>query len=303
MVFNGEPMKSKRTTIGIVFSSMDRYELTRLAMESMCAGIDPLQHEVTVFWQDGSLEAPSIRYFEDFQTTAFKLVKDKNAPRIGATRIIERGMDKIKEIGQFDWIGLVESDVNLSPDWLSAMLLAAEEAKKDGLNPGLITPFVLQVFVAEYKRAYSRLHSTGASSCFFTSEAWGKVPSREIGDNFHSELLLDFGFPGIYGKGRLPYDCVMAPSVYEAGFDVIGTPVTKLFNCGIPRKGNWALLYVEEKDLISLNGSQVLKLGRRDYKGWMLALKKDPFIEKPVNELNVELLKRLRGLRTFFLGR
>ncbi|MEA3489014.1 MAG: hypothetical protein U9R44_01560 [Candidatus Omnitrophota bacterium] len=298
------------TRIGIVFSSMDRYELIRMALEHMLAGIDPSHHEVTVLWQDGSEERDALRFFERFHIDSVRLIKHGGIRGIGPAEAIERGMTELQKIGHFDWIGMVESDVYLTQDWLFECLRVAEEAKKVGLNPGIVTPYVLHMWVVEYNSSFVTMSGCGAACSLFTPNAWVLVPPVEIGHSFDTRLLERYGFPVVHKKHTfLGYDWCFAPSVYHGGFDVIGTRVSKLLNCGYPqhlKSAHKGYSYVEGADSPTWADKGPVRLGPRDYNGWRVALEaaatqKQQYKHK--STIRTKIRHRLAGLRIFLTGR
>lgn len=272
---------------------MDRYELMRMALEQMLAEIKPDRHDVTVLWQDGSQEKAALNFFEHFSTSSVRLIKQGGTVRnIGADRVIERGMAEIQKLGTFDWFGTVESDVYLVKNWLSECLQAAEEAKKVGFRPGIVTPYVLRCWVAEYHPTFVSMSACGAACSLFIPEAWALVPPREVACPFNGKLLSDYGFPMVHKRHyNLGYDWCFAPSVYHGGFDVIGTRFSKLFNCGCNQKDKSVFKdfsYIEESDSKVWQESGSTKLAPRDYESWRYKL------GKAVMEAKVKASQRIK---------
>jgi len=298
-----------KVKIGIVFSSLDRYELTHMALENMLIGIDPDKHDVTVLWQDGSTECDAKRFFGSFDTDLANVIKKGGMCGLGAARVIERGMNELKKIDNFDWIGTIESDGYLAKDWLSECLYAVEESRKSGFNPGIVTPYVLHMCVVEYHTAFVTMSCCAASGSFFKPEAWALVPSVEIGHQFDSNLLDKCGFPVVHKKSTpLGLDWTFAPSVYHGGFDIIGTRISKLLNCGCSdetKNCHKGYSYVMEGDPPLWAGEGSVRLGLRDYDGWYNVLKnasKKSSCHRLEPDFMENVKRRLRGLKMFLIG-
>jgi hypothetical protein len=299
--------------IGLVFSSMDRYELVRMSLICLLEGVDPDQHALTVLWQDGSSERDAKRFWETFNTDKARLIKHGGTHGLGAARAIDRGMKEILTHGPFDWVGTVESDVYLRPNWLRELFTAHDAAQEAGFIPGILTPYVLHGWVVEYHERFVTMWNVGAACSLFKPEVWKLVPPIELGHRYPTYVQVQLGHPAGHvhapGEPRLGWDWSFAPTAYHAGFDSIGTRASCMYNCGVPDRTKQRMRgysYVEEHDVPMWSGEGPVRLGKRDYEGWMEALatvESDPPKHSPGRQLRRDLSFRLRALRSMLTGK
>jgi hypothetical protein len=302
--------------IGLLFSSMDRYELMCMALHSVLEGIDPERYAVTILWQDGSLEHDGKRFFESFESERARIIKHGGVRGIGAAKAIERGMKELLDLDDFDWLGTVESDVYLKPNWLRDLFIAHDAAKAAGFNPGILTPYVIHGWVVEYHERFVIMSNVGAACSLFKPGAWQLVPPVEIGHLFPMQIRSEFGHPVGHNRDRsaarrslMGYDWSFSASVYHGGFDSVGTRPTCLYNCGVPegtKRSIRGYSYLEKGDSPTWAGEGPVTLGPRNYAGWIAALRTEgpvPLRSRVRNLLPEQALHRLRALRSVLTGR
>jgi hypothetical protein len=208
--------------------------MARMALTSATEGIHPEQFDVTVLWLDGSATPKSLDFCADFSSERVRLIKETGFRNLGAAQVIQLGMNRLQEVGDFDWIGMFESDCFFLEDWLGAVMRAGAAAAEDGHKVGGLTA------ESDGARGLDRKYATAevlcASNALFLPEAWQLVPPASIAHNFpkkHFDGLCTI--PMAHPRAELGWDWIFGMALYHAGgFEVIIPPEARVVNCGTP---------------------------------------------------------------------
>jgi GT2 family glycosyltransferase len=156
---------TSESKVGFALSTRDRFVYTMRTIKSLDAegGFD-------LIWNDGSEsnEVPELSRYFAFRNA--RLVEVNYAMKGGADAAIRFGLRRLLEL-RYDFIGLIENDVLLAPEWLGAMRAAFERAAEDGITIGAVSALGYQSRVLEYRRNYSIEWARGAALALFTREA------------------------------------------------------------------------------------------------------------------------------------
>src|SRR5215472_6848085 len=132
-------MPDRKPRVGLIFTTQDRYELARMTLTSATEGIDPRHFDVTVLWLDGSITPEAVDFFKHFSSEHVRLIRQSGYRGLGPPRVGQLGMNRLLELGQFDWIGMFESDCFFLNGWLDAGMRAVAAAREDGVNVGALS--------------------------------------------------------------------------------------------------------------------------------------------------------------------
>jgi glycosyltransferase involved in cell wall biosynthesis/Tfp pilus assembly protein PilF len=118
--------------IGFAVNTMERIDFTARILPALdCGGFD-------LIWCDGS-RTPEGRAFasrEHFKTTP--LIEINHDVTGGPDAAIKFSLKRLLALG-YDYVGLIENDIQLKPDWLPAMMSAWQAAEQDGFQVGSVT--------------------------------------------------------------------------------------------------------------------------------------------------------------------
>ena len=151
--------------VGFVFSTKERVEFTRrtLAALDQDGGFD-------LVWLDGSdsLEARELPHACALHNA--RLVETHLDVRGGPDRAICFGLRLLLDLG-YDFCGLIENDVVLSPGWFSTLLELFRLAANEGLAVGAATVRNFTSRVLEYRARYTINWNIGAGMILFSRPA------------------------------------------------------------------------------------------------------------------------------------
>ncbi len=154
----------------------------------------------------------------------------------GADAAIRFGLRRLLELG-YDFIGLIENDVLLSPGWLGAMRSAFDAAAEDGVTVGAVSALGYQSRVLEYRKNYSIDWARGAALVLFSREAAQlllesysrlEMTSQQIrgfyAEHFGVALHVpEWAVGGRWMDGPMTLDWGYAPLMYANGYACAGT--------------------------------------------------------------------------------
>ena len=147
--------------IGFAISTKERTELTRQVLPALdCGGFD-------LIWCDGS-KTPEGRAFasrEHFQKTP--LVEIHHDVTGGPDAAIKFALKRLLDLG-YDYVGLIENDITLTPGWLDAMHSAWRAAEQDGFKVGAVTARTAASRVLARTESYSVQWNLGAGMALFS---------------------------------------------------------------------------------------------------------------------------------------
>lgn len=153
-----------RNRIGFAISTKERTEFTEKMLPGLdCGGFD-------LIWCDGST-SPAGREFVNerhFKRTPLKEIHlDVGG---GPDAAIQFCLKRLLALG-YDYVGLIENDINLKPGWLPAMMTAWEGAEKDGFKAGAVTARSLKSRIYAHTQQYVVLWNVGAGMVLFSRAA------------------------------------------------------------------------------------------------------------------------------------
>ena len=217
--------------VGFALSTRDRFVYTMRTIKSLDAegGFD-------LVWNDGSEgnEVPELSRYFAFRNA--RLAEANYGVKGGADAAIRFGLRRLLELG-YDFIGLIENDVLLSPGWLGAMRAAFERAAEDGITAGAVSALGYQSRVLEYRRNYSIDWARGAALVLFTREAAQlllenysrlEMTSQQIRGFYAEQFGVALHVPewavgGRWMDGPMTLDWGYAPLLYANGYGCVGT--------------------------------------------------------------------------------
>lgn len=149
-------------TFAFGLSTKDRVDFTRQILPGL--DVDPLLH---LYWFDGSdtelgTNLPSASHFN--RTTLKEIHYDVKG---GPDAAIRYALDRMLSKG-YDYVGLIENDVLLSPGWFGAMSKAIAHAETAGLSVGAVTVRTIAcrcLFLTEF---YAVMWNMGAGMVLFS---------------------------------------------------------------------------------------------------------------------------------------
>ncbi len=217
--------------IGFAPSTRDRFAYTMRTIKSLDAegGFDLL-------WNDGSErnEVPELSRYFAFRNA--RLAEANYGVKGGADAAIRYGLRRQLELG-YDFVGLIENDVLLSPGWFSAMRDAFEAAASEGVAVGAVSALGYQSRVLEYRQNYSIDWARGAALVLFTREAAQlllenyshlEMTSQQIRGFYAEQFGVALHMPewavgGSWMDGPMTLDWGYAPLLYSNGYACVGT--------------------------------------------------------------------------------
>jgi hypothetical protein len=220
-----------QSKVGFALSTRDRFVYTMRTIKSLDAegGFD-------LIWNDGSErnEVPELSRYFSFRNA--RLVEVNYKVKDGADAAICYGLRRLLELG-YDFVGLVENDLLLSPGWLAAMRDAFETAGDEGVNVGAVSALGYRSRVLEYRKNYSIDWARGAALVLFTREAAElllesysrlEMTSQQIRGFYaeHFGVALhepEWAVGGRWMDGPMTLDWGYSPLLYLHGFACVGT--------------------------------------------------------------------------------
>lgn len=155
------PTPPPKNRIAFALNTMERTQLTEKVLPGLdCGGFD-------LIWCDGSKtpegkEFPSQRHFKKTPLTEIHYGVNGGpdvAIQYSLRRLLARG---------YDYVGLIENDIELKPGWLEAMMSAWQAAQKDGFNVGAVTARTAASRVLAAGTNYATLWNLGAGMSLFS---------------------------------------------------------------------------------------------------------------------------------------
>lgn len=153
--------------IAIAYLSKDRVELSRRTIKSL------LGLPVDLFWIDGSST-------EEGRAVPYKVSLDQEpGHRIfvhgsiygGPDAAVAYALTAMLDGGDYDYVGLCESDVLLHDDWFGPTLALFERGASDGLTVGAVSARCFQDRILVQRDGYALMHNLGFGMQIMTREA------------------------------------------------------------------------------------------------------------------------------------
>lgn len=275
----------KMNKVGIAFSTKDRVELSRRTIEPL---LQPDKFDL--YWNDGSNLPEAQEYF---QRPFWSKVKQRTRVTGGADAAIVFGLSQLL-VYDYDYVGLVENDVLLHPDWFGPTMALFERAKAEELEAGAVSARSYEDRVLIQRDGYAVMHNLGAGMVIYTRKAaelilqhfrtsmttenrrvFSQLTGMDIGRYWafrtsENWLCADWGFDRVLAQHGLaslaltPACCEMigqVPPLHEQGLKLVERPVELL------RDEKRFKLYRENMDYIRLEQMCLGAIGERFFDG------------------------------------
>lgn len=170
----------------LAFSTKDRVELTKRTVEPL---LQPDKFDL--FWMDGSDTKEGERLPRDY-LFAGGLGPDgrgeiRNNVRGGADAAIVYGLTTLLDHpANYEFVGLVENDVLLDPDWFVPTLALFERGRAEGLEVGAVSARAYDDRILCQRDGHALMHNIGAGCIIFTRAA-----ARLVLNNFRTGYWSD----------------------------------------------------------------------------------------------------------------
>lgn len=213
--------------IGFALSTKERMHFTERILPSLdCGGFD-------LIWCDGSTtpEGKAFANARHFKKTP--LVDVYHGVGGGPDAAIQFSLKRLLEKG-YDYVGLIENDIQFKPGWLPAMMAAWQAAEKDGFNVGSVTSRSMVSRVLGYGPEYVIKWNMGAGMVLFSRAAaeavladYAITSAKEVRHLFQSSTSVDF--TSVWEIFREEPDRVLgmdwryASSMWKQGMISVGT--------------------------------------------------------------------------------
>lgn len=150
--------------VAIAYSTKDRIELSKRTIEPL---LQP--DKVDLFWIDGSIDPEAIQLVLDRGPSDFYT---RFNIRGGADAAIVHNLTLLlQHPNNYEFLGLVENDVLLHPDWFAPTMALFERGKAEGLNVGAVSARCYEDRILFQRDDYAVCHNLGAGCIIFTREA------------------------------------------------------------------------------------------------------------------------------------
>lgn len=166
--------------IAISFSTKDRVELSKQSVEPL---LQPGKFDL--FWIDGSKTALG-------QDLPLNIGIPENGYLFanvtgGADAAIVFSLSTmLADPSNYDYVGLVENDVLLDPDWFEATMALFEKGNEDGLEVGAVSTRCYEDRILVQRDGYAVMHNLGAGQVIFTRQA-----ARLVLENFRTGWTVE----------------------------------------------------------------------------------------------------------------
>lgn len=159
------------TKIAIFYSTKDRTELTRRTVEPLLA--DARAGKYDLFWLDGSDTEEGKSLARDLGYPTANVIHDV---RGGADAAIVYALRHgLNHEANYDYIGLVENDVLLDPNWFGPTFALFKRGAAEGLAVGAVSARCYQDRILCQRDGYALMHNLGAGMVLFTREGAGRI--------------------------------------------------------------------------------------------------------------------------------
>lgn len=163
----------------IAFSTKDRVELSKQSF----VPLDPRKHDVFVV--DGSKTEEGIRYAENLM--AYADIDGYLNVTGGADAAIAFNLSTLlRHPNKYDYVGLVENDVLLDPDWFERSMELFARCRADGIEAGAVSARCYTDRILFSRPGYCVMHNLGAGMVIFTRQA-----AQLVLDNFRTGFTTE----------------------------------------------------------------------------------------------------------------
>lgn len=163
----------------IAFSTKDRVELSKQSVEPL---LQP--DKFHLFWADGSQTSVGQEFFDKWR----RLTANARTNIIGGAdaAIVFSLTTMLNHPNNYDYVGLVENDVLLDPDWFEATMALFEKGRQDGLEVGAVSARCYEDRILVQRDGYAVMHNLGAGQVIFTRQA-----ARLVLENFRTGWTVE----------------------------------------------------------------------------------------------------------------
>lgn len=155
--------------VAIAFLTKDRVELSRRTIEPLLPRTQG--NAFDIWWFDGSTTEEGINFPSGF---SFVGCPDelKHVPRVrgGPDAAVAYALTTMLAAG-YSYVGLVENDVLLAPDWFEPTLALFERGKSDGLEVGAVSARAYEDRILCQRDGYALMHNLGWGMQIMTRKA------------------------------------------------------------------------------------------------------------------------------------
>ena len=222
------------TKVAFCFSTYERANYSKRSLKSVDDG------DFDLIWVDGSDSEEARALPDQVQFNKCRLLevhRDIKGSREGgwhpADTAIRFSLNRCLDL-DYDYIGLIENDIEFKPGWFNKIMETIDIAMKDGFNVGSVTVRNFQDRVLEYRDGYTLNWNQGAGMVLFTNRGAQdiltdyRMPSCSDIQNFYQE------FAGIdvhlHGYGFVGADWNFARSLYKMDQVSIGSIPSMAYN-------------------------------------------------------------------------
>jgi hypothetical protein len=152
--------------IALAYSTKDQVELSRQTLPVLIG-----DDRIDLYWCDGSRTEEGQNFLRERRVS-------RNPNHCEITADIRGGADaaiawKLTRLLKTtaEYVGLIENDVLLDPDWLEPTMELFEKGKQDGLDVGTVSPRSYVDRVLIQRDGYAVMHNIGAGAIIFTRQA------------------------------------------------------------------------------------------------------------------------------------
>jgi len=141
---------------------MERVEMSIRALASIDSdtGFD-------LIWVDGSNSQEARSLPDRVKLSNTRLVEVHRDVKGGPDAAIQFGLTRLLALG-YDYCGLIENDIELSPGWFNAMMSLFTAPKADGIRVGAVTARTFASRVMAHTPSYALMWNAGAGMILFS---------------------------------------------------------------------------------------------------------------------------------------
>ena len=154
--------------IGLVFCTKDRVDLTVRSLRSIESSSPEARFDL--LWLDGSDSIEGQRLPCEYQPRGFRIIETLGDVRGGPDRAIRLGLKRLLDLG-YDYIGLLENDIELESDWFEATMDLFDKGAKMGLDVGAVTARSFESRTLAVREGMALLWNAGAAMVIFKRSA------------------------------------------------------------------------------------------------------------------------------------
>lgn len=169
--------------VAIAFSTKDR---TELSCQSVLSLLRPDLFDL--YWVDGSDTIAGQALPNDY----LPYIQVRANVRGGADAAIVYGLTELLKNPRYDYVGLVENDVLLHPDWFGPTMALFQRGEAEGLHVGAVSARCYEDRILIQRDGYAVCHNLGAGMIIFTRRA-AEIALSNFRTTFTSENRQTFG--------------------------------------------------------------------------------------------------------------